>query len=228
MIFAATDTTSGGMARLMHLLATHQDVQERLRAEVAEARKKFGHRELTHDELNTLPFLDGIVRETLRLHPPVTAIQRTTNTDMMLPLSKPIIDKNGNELREVFVPKDTDLIISIISSNRNKDIWGEDAEEWKPERWLKPLPDSLINAKIPGTTSHIMTFLGGSRGCIGFKFSQIELKVALSVLLEKFKVDLSDKKIRWDMNLITNPMLADNSSTRPQMPLMFSLLQSEV
>lgn len=66
LIFAAMDTTSGALSRILHLLAMHQDVQNKLRQEIAEARKQKGG-DLAYDELVSLPYLDAICRETLRL-----------------------------------------------------------------------------------------------------------------------------------------------------------------
>ena len=59
------DTTSNALARTLFLLAHNQDVQEKLRCEVTEARVKYG--DLAYDELEALPYLDAICRETLRL-----------------------------------------------------------------------------------------------------------------------------------------------------------------
>ena len=58
-------------------------------------------------------------------------------------------------MHSIFVPKDTTVMIGVHSSNRNKAIWGEDALEWKPERWLEPLPSTVTEAKIPGVYSHL-------------------------------------------------------------------------
>ena len=69
------DTTSNALARTLFLLAHNQDVQEKLRREVTEARVKYG--DLSYDELVALPYLDAVCRETLRLYPPVSSILRT-------------------------------------------------------------------------------------------------------------------------------------------------------
>jgi cytochrome P450 len=97
--------------------------------------------------------------------------------DTVLPLSKPVTGRDGSLISEIHVPKGTNMHIGIRASNINPDLWGEDAQEWKPERWLKPLPKTLTenDAKVPGVYSHLMTFLGGARACIGFKFSQLEM-----------------------------------------------------
>ena len=67
-----------------------------------------------------------------------------------MPFSRPIVGVDGKTMNEVHVPKDTPVIIAIQNANRNPDIWGEDAKEWKPGRWLQPLPDSVADAHMPG------------------------------------------------------------------------------
>jgi len=69
---------------------------------------------------------------------------------MVLPLSTPFIDDNGNKQTEILVPNETNIILSVFGINRDPAIWGEDATEWKPERWLSPLPPSVADARIPG------------------------------------------------------------------------------
>jgi cytochrome P450 len=60
-------------------------------------------------------------------------------------------------MHEVLVPKGTKIFPSILSSNRNIDVWGSDSDEWKPERWMDAtgLPDSVVEAHIPGIYSHL-------------------------------------------------------------------------
>ena len=58
-------------------------------------------------------------------------------------------------IHEIAVPKGTAIAVGIFSANRNKAIWGEDATEWKPERWLSPLPNTVTDAKIPGVYSNL-------------------------------------------------------------------------
>jgi len=65
LTFAATDTTSGALARILSLLSTHQDVQNNLRQEIRKARESG---DLSYNELVALPYLDAVCRETLRLY----------------------------------------------------------------------------------------------------------------------------------------------------------------
>ena len=53
------------------------------------------------------------------------------------------------------IPKDTHITINIMGCNRNPKLWGEDADEWKPERWLQPMRDEVVQAKIPGVYSNL-------------------------------------------------------------------------
>jgi hypothetical protein len=64
-LIAGTDTTSSALSRILHLLALHPDVQDKLRKELKEAHED--NEELTHDQLVSLPFLEAVCRETLRL-----------------------------------------------------------------------------------------------------------------------------------------------------------------
>lgn len=61
------DTTSNALSRILHLLSTHPEVQDRLRQEIHEARNNYGDEDLPYDKLVLLPYLDAICRETLRL-----------------------------------------------------------------------------------------------------------------------------------------------------------------
>ncbi|KAJ4489059.1 cytochrome P450 [Lentinula lateritia] len=219
LIFAAMDTTSSAMSRLLHILSKRPDVQDRLRRELLEIKSQKNGQDLSYDELNSLPYLDAICRETLRLYSPASSIVRVARQDAAIHLHKPILDLNGTEIYEVAVPRGTTIFVSIFNANRNPDLWGKDAGEWRPERWLAPLPESLINARIPGVYSHLMTFIGGGRSCIGFKFSQLEMKVVVSILVETFRFSPSDKEaeIFWQMNGATAPVVGQDS--HPRLPI---------
>ncbi|KAI8972821.1 cytochrome P450 [Trametes punicea] len=222
MTFAAMDTTSNMLSQILNILAQRPDAQEKLRAEILEA--SHDGCDIPYDELVSLPYLDAVCRETLRLHPPATFIFREAQRDMMLPLSQPIQGVDGSFMNEIHVPKGTVVQVGIMGSNMNKKLWGEDAYEWKPERWLAPLPEAVTEAHIPGVYSNLMTFIGGGRACIGFKFSQLEMKVLLSLLLSNFTFELSDKPIVWNISGIRYPTVGPNGQ-KPELPLKVSRLQ---
>ena len=108
-------------------------------------------------------------------HPPTTTIPRMYGTpyyihhtnltcyhitfrsrkDTILPLSTPITGIDGRVMHEIIVPKDTNVTVSILNCNRDPALWGPDSYEWKPERWLSPLPDTVKQAPIPGVYSNL-------------------------------------------------------------------------
>jgi cytochrome P450 len=83
MIFGAQDTTSSILSRLLHILAINPDVQVKLRREIQSLWQDPVHRDLDHpsrlkyDSIASLPLLDAVLKETLRLHPPVPFVRRT-------------------------------------------------------------------------------------------------------------------------------------------------------
>ncbi|THG93595.1 hypothetical protein EW026_g7680 [Hermanssonia centrifuga] len=219
-VFAATDTTSNALARIFDLLAQHQHVQDKLRQEILEScdSEDGTFTDLSYDKLVELPYLDAVCRETLRLYPPVSFVTREAERDIVLPLSEPIQGVDGTPMKEILVPNGTTVIIGIRACNRNKAIWGEDALEWKPDRWLDSVPGSVKEARVPGIYANLMTFLGGGRACIGFKFSQLEMKVVLAVLLHSFKFLPSSKGIVWNFAGISYPTVSPVDK-KPSMPM---------
>ena len=74
----------------------------------------------------------------------------------MLPLLWPIKSADGkSEITEIPLKKNTNVIVSILGANRSKRVWGEDADQWKPDRWLNPLPESVSKAHLPGVYSQM-------------------------------------------------------------------------
>ncbi|KAI0635731.1 cytochrome P450 [Trametes polyzona] len=215
LIMAAVDTTSNALSDILDHLAKHPDVQQRLREEIIEAGADKG---LDFDALMGLPYLEAVCRETLRVCAPFTQVFREAREDIVLPISKPMTGVDGSTVREILVPKNTTIVAGLLNCNRNKELWGEDAFEWKPERWLAPLPTAVTEAKIPGVYSNLMTFLGGGRACIGFKFSQLEMKVLLSLLLANFVFEPSEKPVIWNLGGVRFPSIGEIGG-KPGLPM---------
>jgi len=221
LTFAAMDTTSGALTRAISLLCSYPEVQEKLRQEILEACSNSSG-VLSYDQLMALPYLDAVCKETLRLYPPVSMLRRVAREAIMLPLSEPIKGNDGRDIYEIYIPKGTGIIVSVLAANCNPAVWGPDSYEWKPERWLYPLPEILLKSASPGVYSYLLTFSGGGRACIGFKFSQLEMKVVLSMLLETLKFSSSEKEIYWKIGGSVSPMVKGDES-HPQLPVVVSL-----
>nr|VWO98254.1 Non-specific serine/threonine protein kinase (EC [Ganoderma boninense] len=218
---AGMDTTSNALSRILHLLAQHPDAQEKLRAELIAAQggpDGDGDASLSYDALDKLPYLDAVCRETLRLFAPVGLSGRMATRDLVIPLANPVRGRDGKDIHEVVIPKRMVVLMHYQAINSDPALWGEDAEEWKPERWLAPLPRAVEEARIPGVYANLMTFAAGSRSCIGFKFAQIEMKVVLSVLLPKFSFEVTDQEITWNSAAVIYPTMGEESS-KPEMML---------
>ncbi|KIJ54811.1 hypothetical protein M422DRAFT_64043 [Sphaerobolus stellatus SS14] len=269
IIFGGFDTTRTAICRVLYILAQNPDVQARLRSEIRAAKRKYADDpesptswkevDLPYDILTGLPYLDAVSRETLRVHPPTSVLARTVRKDTILPLQYPIRSASGVELSSIAVPAGTGILISILASNHNKAIWGEDASEWKPERWLTSSGESIVRSgkldqvlgetenttgtnakhvtKYPGVYGTMMTFLGGGRACIGFKFAEMELKQIVTTFLTHLHFSLpssvdengNKKDIYWKINGLQVPVVrppAGDFST-PQVPLDVRLATDE-
>jgi len=147
----------------------------------------------------------------------------SARSDAILPLSTPIRDVDGRNIHEVFVPANTDVFVQIHHLNRDPSIWGSDAAEWKPERWLAPLPESVVRANIQGVYANTMTFIGGGRSCIGFKFAQLEMKVVLSQIVPGFRLAPTKAAIVWRFGGISSPSVDGSVHLfPPKLPIMVS------
>ena len=83
----------------------------------------------------------------------------STRQDITLPLLFPVKSADGKtEIKEIPLKRNTGVVVSLMNVNRCKAIWGEDAEEWKPERWLQPLPRAVEDARVPGIYANLYVF----------------------------------------------------------------------
>ncbi|KAJ7155537.1 cytochrome P450 [Mycena crocata] len=221
IIFAGTDTTSTAMSRCLQELAQHPEIQDKLRHEVTKA-SAFGN--LDYDQLCALPFLEAVCRETLRMYPPAVTSSREALKDVVMPLSKPIIGLDQKPINEIFIPVGTIVHVGIKAANQNRSVWGPDALEWKPDRWLEPLPQTVVDAQIPGVYPKLMTFIGGPRGCIGFKFAEMSMKVLLVTLIRNFVFSPAPRKIVWKLGVAEAPSV----DGKQMLPLVVSPVSSNV
>ncbi|KAI0633800.1 cytochrome P450 [Trametes polyzona] len=183
-LLAGHETTSTATTWALYALTKKPSIQQKLREELLAVETDTP----TMEQLSALPFLDAVVRETLRLHAPLTQLVREAKKDDVIPLSEPYIDRYGREHNEIRIGKGNKVVIPILAMQRSKTIWGEDALEFKPERWEHP-PEAI--AAMPGVWGHLLTFIGGPRACIGYRFSLIEVKAILFTLLRAFEFEFA-------------------------------------
>ncbi|KAG1837214.1 cytochrome P450 [Suillus subalutaceus] len=193
LLVAGYETTSTGFSLTLSLtwaligLSRHPDIQTSLREELL----VFGA-DPTYDQLKAnLPYLDAVVHEILRLHAPVGEIIRLAAADDVIPLSELVRTASGEMTDSISIAKGTLITIPVAAINRSSAIWGHDAKEFKPDRWLTE--DGIDGkAKEVQDHRHLLTFVDGSRMCLGKEFAITEFKAVLSVLVKNFVFEMRD------------------------------------
>ncbi|KAJ7289521.1 cytochrome P450 [Mycena rebaudengoi] len=211
---AGHETTSASTAWALHALSQNQEVQSRLRAELF----SISTDNPTMDELNAFPYLESVVRETMRVYSPVTFVIRKAMADDVLPLSKPYIDRKGRSHDNLPIAKGQIIHVPILAVNTDKEIWGDDANEFNPARW-EHLPDAVKS--IPGVWAHQLTFLAGPHNCIGFRFSITEMKALLFTLIRAFEFEPVVQKggIARTATTMQRPIVVGEMEKGSQLPL---------
>jgi cytochrome P450 len=174
------ETTASALTWSTYLLAKHPEYQKKLRDEVTQALGENPHTsELQVDlagVLKQLPYLNGTIHETLRLYPTVPLTMREALRDTYI--------------GEQFIPKGTEMVVSIWQINRSPEIWGPDADSFRPERWISP--DGKSNRHGGAKSNYdFLTFLQGPRSCIGQEFAKAEMRCLLATLVTSFTWDLA-------------------------------------
>ncbi|KAH9980692.1 cytochrome P450 [Russula compacta] len=221
-LLAGHETTSTAVAWTLFALCCHPVVQTKLRAELRTCPTDLP----TMDQLNALTYLEGVVRESLRLYAPVSNTNRITMHDAEIPLQKPFTDKRGVLQNTVRLAKGDLVSIPIRLLNRSTEIWGDDANEFKPERW-EDVPDAVN--ELPSVYGHLVTFIAGAHACIGYRFSVMEMKALLFTLVREFEFELAlpAEDIVRKSAAVGRPVIASNPKAGPQLPLLIRLANTE-
>ncbi|KAJ7664450.1 cytochrome P450 [Mycena polygramma] len=214
-IVVGHETTSIALAWELYALAAHPDIQRKLRAELLGVATETP----TLDQLHALPYLDSVVREALRLHSPVTYSGRQAVKDDVLPLSKPYTDRQNRVFHALPIQKGQNIHIPVLAVNTDKGLWGEDADEFRPERWAHT-PEAVDS--IPGVWANIMTFWAGPHGCIGYRFSLAEQKAMLFMLIRAFELEMAvpaGDVSRTSALSLARPFVVSEKEKGTQLPL---------
>ncbi|KAJ3878890.1 cytochrome P450 [Lentinula edodes] len=220
-LIAGHDTTSLATNWALLELSLHQDIQDKLGEEILSVPTAMP----SADELNALPYLDAFVRETLRLHSPITTLNRVATQDDIIPLTHSFTDRNGIVHCELPVRKGQLIHLTSHQVNTDKFLWGPHAGEFRPDRWLN-VPNGV--QAIPGVWSNLMTFWGGAHGCMGWRFSVTEMKVFLFVLLRSFHFELGvpkDELTVLKMASIWQRPSLKSAPTKTELPLIIRPLK---
>ncbi|TCD70442.1 hypothetical protein EIP91_003523 [Steccherinum ochraceum] len=177
ILLAGRDTTAGTLTFAIYFLCTHPHVLERLRKEILETVGP--SRRPDYDDIRDMKYMRAFLNETMRLYPSVPFNSRFAFKDTTIPNPDP----DGKPL---FVPAGTSILYSVMLMHRRKDYWGEDAEDFDPDRFFDDRVKHLLaNPFI------FLPFNAGPRICLGQQFAYNEMSFFLIRLLQNFsKMDL--------------------------------------
>ncbi|ESK92562.1 cytochrome p450 [Moniliophthora roreri MCA 2997] len=212
LLMVGHETSAGTVIFTLFELAQNPKAQAKLRQEIRQAGT------LTHDTILNLEYLDAVVREGLRLYPPSPRTERVSLCDDVIPLGKPILTQDGTYIRSLPVKAGQSFHISFTAMNVNPEVWGTDAHEFKPERWLTPgaMPSDLPH----GPWANVASFCDGTRGCIGWRLAVLELKAMIGCLVRDFDFSDSGHKVDLYVSPTLQPFVNGEGG---MMPLRISL-----
>ncbi|CAJ2509204.1 Uu.00g142300.m01.CDS01 [Anthostomella pinea] len=177
---AGSDTVSCALQSFIYHAIRHPNAWSRMRQEIDEARSKEGactDRVVTYADAQKLPYLQACIKEALRIFHPVPM-----GTARVVP-------KQGIVIGGRALPAGTTVSLNTFSMNLSTDVWGADAKEFKPERWLKEDSAQLEKPFIP--------FSGGIGACVGQHLARIELSKILATIVRDFNIRQVDPKQKW-------------------------------
>ncbi|KAJ8709646.1 hypothetical protein PYW08_009650 [Mythimna loreyi] len=182
VIGAAYDSSTRAMTFCLVLIGTYPNVQARIQKELQEVFDD-SDRDLTRHDLPKLVYLEAVLKETLRLYPPVPRIGKCSESEV--------------KLKNYTFPAGTAFFLSVYGMNRHP-VWGADANEFKPERWLSP--DTL-----PENPNAFATFSIGKRNCIGKQSAIMSMKTTLAYILRRYSITADVKNLQCKCDLILKP-----------------------
>ncbi len=194
---AGRDTTAQALTWVFYLLMRNPSKMQAVRNEVEQVARAVTNGQSISNGLarfdtaalrpSVLPYVTAVFYEALRFYPPVPFELKQCEQATTLP--------DGT-----FLPKNAILLWCTWAMNRSKLIWGDDAKEFQPERWLEN--GSLISK----TAFEYPVFNGGPRTCLGKKMAELVAVQVIATMILRFDFELLDDKERVSKNSLTLPM----------------------
>lgn len=180
---AGHETTASAMVWAILALCRNPEYQVRLREEVRAhiPSPNDPGSSVTSETFDKLHFLHAVCNEVLRLHAPVSLTLRETAHD--------------TSVVGQFVPAGTTIVLAASAINMSKTLWGPDAAEFNPDRWMGP---GRANNGGAESNYSFMTFLHGPRSCIGQAFAKAEFACLLAGLVGRFEMELEEPERKID------------------------------
>ncbi|KAF9263922.1 cytochrome P450 [Marasmius fiardii PR-910] len=176
-LIAGHETSSGMMSFMTYYLLKNPSTMRKLQAEVDQV---LGGEPVQYQDLSKMPYLIAVMRESLRLSPTVSMRSVTPLEDTTL--------SNG----KYAVKAGTALSVNIYMLHRDPAVWGDDANEFRPERML----DGKFEALPPNSWQ---PFGFGMRACIGRPFAWQEVVLVMASIVQKFDLEFVDPSYNLEL-----------------------------
>ncbi|CAK8542990.1 unnamed protein product [Lathyrus sativus] len=181
-ILAGRDTTSSALSWFFWILSSRTDVKEKIIKEIETVRSRSESKTASfgYEELKEMQYLHAAITEAMRLYPPVPVDTKACLNDDVLP--------DGTR-----IPKGWFISYHTYAMGRMESVWGEDCNEFKPERWLENENgdgDYVCRSESP---FRFPVFHAGPRMCLGKEMAYIQMKSIAASVMERFEVVAVDK-----------------------------------
>ncbi|KAJ7843795.1 cytochrome P450 [Mycena olivaceomarginata] len=184
IMIAGQDTTATTLAFSLLELAKAPELQEKLRAEI---HATVGGARASSIAYDSMPLLNALIKEALRMYPAEAISERMAVADTVIPLADGIRTSKGQHISHLPVRKGQIVNLGIASYQQLESRWGKDAHEFKPSRWLE---GGGFKGEAVGPYANLLSFLGGPRTCLGWRFAILEMQLFLCELVGKFSFAL--------------------------------------
>jgi cytochrome P450 len=174
-IIAGRDTTAQALSWFFYCLSRNAQVETKIREELAAKLPQLqnGQCSPSMDDVSELTYVEAALRETLRLYPSVPIVSKEAVHDAVL--------SDGT-----FIAAGSMAALPMYALGRMPHVWGPDAAEFKPERWI----DSATGKLTSVSAFKFVAFNAGPRLCLGKNLAMLEMKLIVASLLSKYHVEL--------------------------------------
>ncbi|KAI1506410.1 cytochrome P450 [Biscogniauxia marginata] len=186
-LIAGSDTTSNSSCALLYHAARTPGVLQKMQDELDRAIPNSDTKVPDYEVVRNLPYLEAVINETLRIH---------STSGIGLPREIPPESK-GIELLGHYFPPGTVMSVPTYTIHHSKEIWGPDADEFRPERWENVTPRQK-NAFIP--------FSYGPRACVGRNVAEMEMKMIAATWVRRFDVFLRQEIMETREGFLRKPL----------------------
>ncbi|KAI0503239.1 cytochrome P450 [Xylaria bambusicola] len=186
-LIAGSDTTSNTSCALLYYVAKTPGVIQKLQEELDAAIPDSNTKVPDYESVRNLPYLEAVINETMRIH---------STSGIGLPRQIPE-GSQGIHLHGHYFPAGTVLSVPTYTIHHSKDIWGPDADEFRPERWENATTRQR-NAFIP--------FSYGPRSCVGRNVAEMEMKMIASTWLRRYDVFLRQEVMETREGFLRKPL----------------------